>query len=119
MLTNLMDISTSFDSATIQWTVPLIAFTPETYVVHYGTNIGSLNLMSDPVESGYDFEAVNIIFTIHLNGLHPGTLYYYQVSATNSNASILSDIELFQTGDQRKCIYISLVFPLSLSCFIL
>ena len=99
--TNLMNISTSSDSATIQWTVPLVAFTPETYVVHYGTNIGSLNLTSDPVESGDDFEAVNTIFTVQLNGLHPGTLYYYQVSATNSNASILSDLELFQTGDQR------------------
>ena len=100
--TNLTDISTSFDSATIQWTVPLIAFTPETYVVHYGTNVGSLDLMSDPMESGDDFEAVNTLFTVQLNGLNPGTLYYYQVSATNSNASTLSDIELFQTGDHRK-----------------
>ena len=100
--TNLMDISTSFDSATIQWTVPLIAFTPETYVVHYGTNMGSLNVMSDPVESGDDFEEENTLFTVQLNGLHPGTMYYCQVSATNSNASTLSDIELFQTGDQRK-----------------
>ena len=64
--------------------------------------MGSLNLTSDPVESGDDFLAVNTLFTVQLNGLHPGTLYYYQASATNSIASTLSDIELFQTGDQRK-----------------
>ena len=64
--------------------------------------MGPLNLMSGPVESGDDFVAENIILTVPLNGLHPGTLYYYQVSATNSNASTLSDIELFQTDDQRK-----------------
>ena len=71
-------------------------------MVHYGmvgTNMGSLNLMS-----GDDFEAENITFTIQLNGLHPGTTYYYHVNATNSNASTLSDIELFKTHDQRKCI---------------
>ena len=67
--------------------------------------MGSLDLMSGPVESGDDFVAENTLFTVQLNGLHPGTLYYYHVSATNSNASTLSDIELFQTGDQRKCIY--------------
>ena len=69
--------------------------------------MGSLDLMSGPVESGDDFVAENMsIFTIHLTELHPGTMYYYQVSATNSNASILSDIELFQTNDKRRCIYI-------------
>ena len=118
--TNLMDIATSFNSATIQWTVPLIAFTPETYVVHYGTNMGSLDLMSDPVESGDDFEAVNTIFTVQLKGLNPGTMYYYQVNATNSNASTLSDIELFQTDAKRMSILLSWIpfvsiYPLFLS----
>ena len=88
-------------------------------MVHYGPNMGSLNLMSGVVNSGDDFEAVKMIFTIHLTGLHPGTLYYYQVIATNSNASTLSDIELFKTGDQRKCIYSSLVFPLYLVSIVL
>ena len=64
--------------------------------------MGSQDLMSDSVVSGDDFVAVNSEFTVQLNGLHPGTLYYYQVIATNSNASTLSDIELFQTGDLRK-----------------
>ena len=73
--------------------------------------MGSLNLMSDPVESGDDFEAENTLFTVQLNGLHPGTMYYYQVSTTNSNASTLSDIELFQTGDQRKLYTMSNSLP--------
>ena len=82
--------------------------------------MGSLNVMSDPVESGDDFEAVNIIFTVHLTELHPETLYYHQVIATNSNASTLSDTELFQTDDRRKsmCTF-SLVFPLYLVSIVL
>ena len=64
--------------------------------------MGSLNLMSDPVESRDDFEEENTLFTVQLNGLHPRTMYYYQVSATNSIASTLSDIVAFQTGDPRK-----------------
>ena len=62
----------------------------------------SLDLTSDPVDSGDDFVADNTLFTVQLNGLHPRTLYYYQASATNSIASTPSDTELFQTGDPRK-----------------
>ena len=71
--------------------------------------MGSLDLMSGAVESGDDFVAENTIFTVHITGLHPGTLYYYQVSATNNIASTLSDIELFQTGDQRKLLALGLL----------
>ena len=71
--------------------------------------MGSQDLMSGPVESGDDFEANNTIFTVHITELHPGTLYYYQVSATNSNASTLSDIEPFQTDDQRTSILLSCI----------
>ena len=35
-------------SALIQWTVSSIAYTPETYVVEYGTSQDSLDMTSDP-----------------------------------------------------------------------
>ena len=98
MPTNLTDISTSFDSATIQWTVPLIAFTPETYVVHYGTTMGSLDLMSDPVESGDDFVAVNQVYNISITGLEPVTEYYYMVVSTSTDDTTNSDVESFTTS---------------------
>ena len=95
--TNLTDISTSFDSATIQWTVPQIAFTPETYVVHYGTIMGSLNLMSDPVESGDDFVAVNQVYSVSITGLEAVTEYYYMVVSTSTGGTTDSDVESFTT----------------------
>ena len=98
MPTNLMNISTRFDSATIQWTVPLIAFTPETYVVHYGTNMASLNLMSDPVESGDDFEAVNQVYSVPITGLEAVTVYYYMVVSTSTGGTTNSDVESFTTS---------------------
>ena len=82
--TDLGFISTDATTATVQWTVPLIAYTPETYVVSYST--GSLTrqvLMSDPVESGADFDAVNQMFSVELTGLNPNTAYNYQVISSN------------------------------------
>ena len=82
--TDLGAISTDATTTTVQWTVPLIAYTPETYVVSYST--GSLTrqvLMSDPVESGADFDAVNQIFSVELTGLKPNTAYNYQVISSN------------------------------------
>ena len=82
--TDLGDNSTDATTATVQWAVPLIAYTPETYVVSYST--GSLTrqvLMSDPVESGADFEAVNQMFSVELTGLNPNTAYNYQVISSN------------------------------------
>ena len=95
--TNLMNISTSFDLATVQWTVPLIAFTPETYVVHYGTNMGSLNVMSDPVESRDDFIAENQVYSVPITGLEAVTEYYYMVVSTSTGGTTNSDVESFTT----------------------
>ena len=100
--TNLTDISTSSDSATIQWTVPLIAFTPETYVVHYGTAMASLNLMSDPVESRDDFLAVNQVFSAELTKLVHYTTYYFQVTAANTYGFNRTEMKNFQTKEIRK-----------------
>ena len=82
--TNVRVISTDATTAVVQWTVPLIAYTPETYVVSYSA--GGLTrqvLMSDPVESGADFDAVNQMFSVELTGLEPNTAYNYQVISSN------------------------------------
>ena len=90
--------STDATTATVQWTVPLIAYTPETYVVSYST--GSLTrqvLMSDPVESGADFDAVNQMFSVELTGLKPNTAYNYQVISSNIIGTNTSEAKNFTT----------------------
>ena len=76
----------------------MIAYTPETYVVSYST--GSLTrqvLMSDPVESGADFGAVNQMFSVELTGLEPNTAYNYQVISTNTEDTITSESQSLNT----------------------
>ena len=96
--TNLMDIGTGAMSTMIRWTVPIIAYTPETYVVNYGTSMSSLDLTSAMVMSGSDFEAVNQVFSVALTGLVDTTTYFYQVVATNGQGSTSSDIHSFTTA---------------------
>ena len=97
-----MNVDTSLISAMIQWTVPIIAYTPETYVVNYGTSMSLLNVMSNPVQSGSDFEAVNQVFSVELTGLVDTTTYFYQVVAANGQGSTSSDRERFNTSILRK-----------------
>ena len=96
--TGLGIISTDATTITVQWTVPLIAYTPETYIVSYST--GSLTrqvLMSDPVESGADFDAVNQMFSVELTGLKPNTAYNYQVISNNTVGTITSETKTLTT----------------------
>ena len=96
--TDLRVISTDATTATVQWTVPLIAYTPETYVVSYST--GSLTrqvLMSDPVESGVDFDAVNQTFSVELTRLTPNTTFNYQVISSNIIGTNTSETKTLTT----------------------
>ena len=54
--------SISDSSAIIQWTVSSIAYTPETYVVEYGTSQDSLDMTSDPTHSGEDIAIANVTY---------------------------------------------------------
>ena len=96
--TDLGVISSNATTATVQWTVPLIAYTPETYVVSYSA--GSLTrqvLRSDPVESGADFDAVNQMFSVELTGLEPNTAYNYQVASSNTVGTNTSETNTLTT----------------------
>ena len=63
----------------------------------------SLNEMSDPVESGSDFETVNQVFSVELTDLMDANMYFYRVVATNGQpGSTSSDIQSFITATLRK-----------------
>ena len=85
------------ETAIIEWTVPTIAFTPESYVVYYGTSIKSLLLASDPVESGNNFSIINFKFSTQLSFLSSNTQYCYCVIAANTEGSTASAKKEFQT----------------------
>ena len=99
---NLMITSSSSDRVTIQWTVSVIAYTPETYVVMFGLSMSSLSMSSPMVQSGDDFETSNQVFSVEVTGLSDTTTYHYQVVATNGQASTTSGIQSFNTTVLRK-----------------
>ena len=89
------------DTVIIEWTVPVISFTPETYIVHYGRSRNT-DLSSSHIESGAAFNTPNLNFSVVLSGLLPSTVYYYKVSTTNAYGSSESDLDIFVTFEQCK-----------------
>ena len=86
--------------STIQWTVPVIAYTPESYVVNYGTDMNMLNSMSETLYSGENFTAENLMFSVELTDLQFCTVYYYQLVANNSKETT----EMMNSFQTRKYI---------------
>ena len=88
---------------TIQWTVPSIAYTPETYVVEYGTSQDSLDLTSDSQHSGPDITVTDVTYSVQLFNLEPATTYHYRVVATNTvDRSTANDVQSFMTIARRE-----------------
>ena len=89
----------SDSSALIQWTVSSIAYTPETYVVEYGTSQDSLDMTSDPTHSGEDITVVNQMYSVTLTDLREKTTYYVHIVANNTaGRSTTSSVERFTTS---------------------
>ena len=104
-----MDVKS--DSVIIQWTVSYISYSPETYVVQYGTSRDSLIHNS----SSTDSEEEVMTYSVELTGLRGNTTYYVQVLATNTaQRSNRTTVHTFttlplQSGDLRS-------LRLNLSC---
>ncbi len=80
----------------------MIAYTNETYVVNYGTDMNILNSTSEAVPSESDFEATDLTFSVLITGLTSNIVYYYQLVATNTFTSTSSDVMSFTTPEQGK-----------------
>ena len=92
------------DSAIIHWIIPSIVYTPETYMVEYGTYSDSLGL-SEANVSGTDIEIVNKVYSVELKNLKPGTKYYYVVTAQNSAGITKSFLASFYTKEKGEKIH--------------
>ena len=85
-------------NALIQWTVSSIAYTPETYVVEYGTSQDSLDMTSDPTHSGEDITIANVTYSVTLSDLRENTTYYVHIVATNTaSRSTTTSMKRFTT----------------------
>ena len=71
-------------TALVEWTVPLITYTPESYVVEFGEDSGSLSRTSGLLHSGDDITVANREYTTIAQDLIPRTTYHFRVKSTNS-----------------------------------
>lgn len=90
------------DKATIRWTVLFLTYTPETYVVVYGTDRTNLNRSSPPVSSGASITARDINLLVTLTGLEAVTTYHYRLVANNTVGSNYSDVIMNFTTTARS-----------------
>ena len=87
------------NTALIQWTVSSIVYTPETYVVEYGTSQDSLDMTSDPTHSGEDITIASVTYSVTLSDLRENTTYYVHIVATNTaDRSTTISVERFTTS---------------------
>ena len=96
-------------STTIVWVVTEIAYTNESYVVRYGTDVNNLMYSSNPVEGGRDFMATDQQFDTRIDDLTPFTMYYFIVDAINSEGTASSLSGNFTTMESCKCIYMQYI----------
>ena len=93
-----MDVKS--DSVIIQWTTAYISYSPETYVVQYGTSRDSLIHNSSARDSE---EGEMMSYSVELSGLRDNTTYYVQVLATNtaqrSNRSSIHSFTILSTKE--------------------
>ena len=104
--TDVVHTTLSSELAIIQWHVPAVAYTPETYTVTYGTDRTVLNYTSEVVVGSTDITAINQVYSVTLRNLQSSTRYYYRVAATNSNgttSSVLRNLQTPQPGIIIMC----------------
>ena len=71
-------------TATITFTVPEIAYTPEMYYIQYiGQELQNVLRNSTPINGTNDITVTNAIYNITLTGLEEANTYEFSVVSTN------------------------------------
>lgn len=91
-------------SVNISWTIPSFPEIEE-YTVQYGVESNSLNLTSSTIDSVTDTTLVNQTYSIVINDLEAGTIYYMRVLAQYGVDIVYnrySELTVFRTLEQGK-----------------
>ena len=90
-------VMTDATSHQIDWEIVRIAYTPESYVVMYGTSTDTLDQTSETVKGSDDITSTNKRFSVVLRNLNRNMTFYFQIDATNSFGSNPSELMMFST----------------------
>ena len=95
--TNIVTGNIDHRSAVIQWTVPSISYSPETYYIKYGKTADNLQYTSTPLAGTSDLTAKDQTLSLSLQYLEHGQIYYYKVIARNIQGETTSSLNTFTT----------------------
>lgn len=85
--------NTTHTTATIEWRISTITYTPENYQVEYGSSPVFLNGRSSVIKSGNNLKATNRLYSVTISGLSSNTTYYYRVLSSNSFSSTYTSLK--------------------------
>ena len=103
----LNEVTVTPNMATIRWTIPQVAYTPENYTIQYGTSMDNLSYTSSGNQTinieDYQFITdTNIQYQATIRGLSVGIQYFYRIVSNNSVGSNVSIIGNFTTSESSK-----------------
>ena len=88
-------------SVNVSWVVPYLEEEEEYYII-YGLDSDELDMFSDSILSVSDTNLENQTYSLRVEGLDAGTIYFAQVVAafgTNGEFERYSDIFVFRTKE--------------------
>ena len=93
--------------ATIRWTIPQVAYTPENYTIQYGTSMGSFSytVSGNQTINIEDYQFItdtDIQYQATITGLSVSIQYFYRIVSNNSVGSNVSIIGNFTTSESSK-----------------
>ena len=92
-------VNISSNSATIQWVVTYLAYTPEEYTIHYGLDRESLDFTSTTVHSALDISAKNRSYENSLHDLATNKLYYFKIHSENTFGKTMTSLMMLTTSE--------------------
>ena len=100
MVLNAYAEALSHNLAIIRWTVPLTAYTPETYYVQYkrANDSSGVSKRSSSIAGSTDLEAVDVEYDSVLENLDSGTTYVAQIISNNIFGGRVSEDVSFTTN---------------------
>lgn len=93
-------------SATVQWVVPYLSYTPEQYTVLYGTAEAMLDQRSTTLSSTTDITSLNVTYEVVIEELVPNTVYYFQLHSANTIGETTAAVMTFMTLEAGILLFI-------------
>ena len=97
-------------SITINWRIPSVLYTPETFIVLYGTSSLDLSMdggMSRNTDNDGFLTDTDQDYSVTITNLNSDVLYYYQVVVQNTIGNTSSDIRNITTQESRMCVHVN------------